>query len=200
MAILDTLQAQLGEDSIRRISQQVGADPEKTATAVSGALPLLVSALARNTQQGEGGAQSLLGALDRDHDGSILNDVLGFLGQGDTSPGEGILRHVLGSRRPGAEQALGKMSGLDAGKIAQILALLAPLVMGALGRERKKRDLGTGGLADLLGQEKKRAEEVEPEGMGILGKLLDSDRDGQVGDDLTRIGMGLLNNFLGGRR
>ena len=34
----------------------------------------------------------------------------------------------------------------------------------------------------------------------MLGQLLDSNNDGSVGDDLARIGMGMLGNFLGGRR
>jgi hypothetical protein len=36
--------------------------------------------------------------------------------------------------------------------------------------------------------------------MGLVGQLLDSDGDGQVADDLAKIGVGLLGKFLGGKR
>jgi hypothetical protein len=200
MSLLDQLTQQLDGDAIRQISQQVGADEGAVSKAVSGGLPLLVSALARNSSD-QGGASALLGALDRDHDGSVLDDVMGFLGGGGaSSAGAPILKHVLGgNRQAGAETAIGKMSGLDGQKVSQILAMLAPMVLGALGRQRRQQGLDAGGLADLLGSEHRRAEKKAPEAMGLVGQLLDSDGDGQVADDLARLGTGLLGKFLGGR-
>lgn len=200
MSLLDQLTQQLDGDAIRQISRQVGADEGAVSKAVSGGLPMLVSALARNTAD-QGGAASLLGALDRDHDGSVLDDVMGYLGGGGgASAGAGILKHVLGgNRQAGAESAIGQMSGLDGQKVSQILAILAPMVLGALGRQRQQKNLDAGGLADLLGQEHRRAEKKAPEAMGLVGQLLDSDGDGQVADDLARLGAGMLGKFLGGR-
>lgn len=200
MSLLDQLTQHLDGDAIRQISRQVGADEGAVSKAVSGGLPMLVSALARNSAD-EGGAASLLGALDRDHDGSVLDDVMGYLGGGGgASAGAGILKHVLGgNRQAGAESAIGQMSGLDGQKVSQILAILAPMVLGALGRQRQQKNLDAGGLADLLGQEHRRAEKKAPEAMGLVGQLLDSDGDGQVADDLARLGAGMLGKFLGGR-
>ncbi len=201
MSLLDVLTQQLGGDAIQQISRQVGANDEATSKAVSGAIPLLVAALAKNSSD-PGGAQSLVGALDRDHDGSILDDLGGFLGNGNAAvaSGDGILKHVLGGRRQGAEAALGQMSGLDQQKIGQILAMLAPIVLGAVGRQRRQGDLGPGQIGDMLGGERRRAEQLEPGAMGMLGSLLDADGDGDVKDDLARIGMGMLGKMLGGRR
>jgi len=200
MSLLDQLTQQLDGDAIRQISQQVGADEGAVSKAVSSGLPLLVSALARNSSD-QGGASALLGALDRDHDGSVLDDVMGFLGGGGaSSAGAPILKHVLGgNRQAGAETAIGKMSGLDGQTVSQILAMLAPMVLGALGRQRQQKGLDAGGLADLLGTEHRRAEKKAPEAMGLVGQLLDSDGDGQIADDLARLGTGLLGKFLGGR-
>lgn len=200
MSLLDQLTQQLGGDAIRQISRQVGADEGAVSKAVSGGLPLLVSALARNSSH-ESGASALLGALDRDHDGSVLDDVMGYLGGGAAaSGGADILKHVLpGNKQAGAQSAIGKMSGLDGGQVSQILALLAPMVLGALGRQRQQQNLDAGGLADLLGAEHSRAHKKAPEAMGMLGQLLDSDGDGQVADDLARLGAGMLGKFLGGR-
>ena len=54
------------------LAKQLGADTGATRNAVSTALPALVGALARNSQR-PGGAESLGRALERDHDGSVLD-------------------------------------------------------------------------------------------------------------------------------
>lgn len=196
MSLLDLLGQQLGGSAVESISQQVGADQDATAKAVSAALPMLVSALAKNSAN-EGGAASLLGALDRDHDGSILDDVGGFLGQGgNSSMGGAILGHMLGGRQSNAESAIGKASGLDAGQVSQIMAMLAPLVMGALSKKKQEGGLDAGGLASMLNQEKARVEADEPDAMGMVGRLLDADGDGDVSDDIMKLGGSLLGRMF----
>lgn len=197
-SILDILGQQLGGDAIGQLSRTIGADPAATSKAVSGALPLLLGALARNAASPQG-AQSLASALERDHDGSLLDNLSGFLGQGSTGVGDGILRHVLGERRGPAEVGLSQMSGLDTSSISQLLALLAPMVMGALGKTQRQQGLNVGSLAGLLKQEQTQAQQTAPSGMGgMLSALLDQDGDGQIGDDVARMGAGLLGKWLKG--
>mgnify|MGYP003563717066 CR=1 FL=1 len=193
--ILDLLTSQMNADSINQMARQVGASPDAVGTAVSGALPALVGALSRNAAEPQG-AMALAGALDRDHDGSILDNIGGFLGAGDTSPGAAILGHVLGGRQGNVERGLASKSGLDAGQITQILAMLAPLVMGALGRQKQQGGLDLGGLTDMLSGQRRRMEKDQGMG-GLLGSLLDSDGDGDSMDDLAKIGGGLLGKILG---
>src|SRR5215471_13703239 len=94
MNLQQVLGSALNEDTIKQMSQNLGADQQTTSNAVQAALPMLIGAMAHKSSTEEG-ASSLLGALDRDHDGSILNDVAGFLGGGNTGSGEGILGHIL---------------------------------------------------------------------------------------------------------
>ncbi|MEM8997322.1 MAG: DUF937 domain-containing protein, partial [Acidobacteriota bacterium] len=145
MSVLELLSKQLDSNAISTMSRQLGADEQSTAQAVNAALPMLVGALAKNTQQ-QGGAQALLGALDRDHDGSVLDDVAGFLGGasggGGGGMGQAILGHILGGRQNGAEQAIGQASGLNASSTNQLLGMLAPLVMGALSKQKQQGGLG----------------------------------------------------------
>ncbi len=198
-SILDLVQQQLGGDTVRQLSHQLGADQGATAKAVSGALPMLLGALAKNAST-RGGAEALTGALARDHDGSVLDHVAGFLGQGSTGTGDGILRHVLGERRGSMAGALGRMSGLDSASAGRLLAMVAPLVLGALGQARKRGNLSASGVADLLAGERRQVERAAPEAMGLFGQILDADGDGQVLDDLAGHGASLLSSFLGGRR
>jgi hypothetical protein len=183
MAILDVLQQQLGGNAVQQISRQLGTDHGTTETAIQAALPMLVGAIARNAQQ-PAQAGALANALSRDHDGSILDNVAGYLGQGSTGTGDGILGHVLGPNRQAVATGLGQVSGLDPAKAGMLLSLLAPLVMGALGKAQRNGNLDPGGLAGMLGAERQRADAAAPGVMGMLGRFLDRDGDGSVMDDI----------------
>jgi hypothetical protein len=195
--LMDQLDSGGGVDAI---SRQLGAGRDQTSQAVAGALPALLAGLGKNSSEPTG-ASALLGALERDHDGSVLDDVAGFLGQGaGGGAGAGILRHVFGGRQGAVESAIGSLSGLDSGKAGQLLTMLAPLVMGMLGKTQRERGLDAGGLTDLLGQERRVAEQRSPQAVDMLGRLLDSDGDGDMMDDIAKIGGGLLGGLFGGKR
>jgi hypothetical protein len=181
------------------LAQQLGTDDQTAEKAAQAALPALFGALARNSQQGAG-ADELLGALQRDHDGSVLDDLPGLLGQGGASQGgDAILGHMLGGRRGAIEGELSKETGLDGGSIAQLLVTLAPMVMGALGRAQRDRGFDSGGLAAELGREQKQVESSMGDAFGGLGRILDMDGDGRIDPHVKSIGAKLLGKLFGGR-
>jgi hypothetical protein len=202
MDLLQLLQSQIGGDVLKQLSGQVGANEEQTGAAVNGAFSALLNGLSKNIQTPEG-ASGLLGALDRDHDGSILNDLTGFLsGSAQSSNasslnGAGILNHVLGNSQGNIIETIAKMSGLDSSKSGQILTMLAPILMGALGKIKQaqpQQQTAGGGLLDLITKTQQSHNQQSQAG-GIFEKLLDKDGDGQVMDDLLSMG---AKSLLGG--
>ncbi|MFQ3581562.1 MAG: DUF937 domain-containing protein [Chloracidobacterium sp.] len=186
--LIGGLLQQLAGPALSRLSQTIGADEAATSKAVAVAVPLLVGALARNTVQPEG-AQALHQAVVKDHDGSILDDVVGFLGGGQAGSGAGILRHVLGEQRPAVEQNLAQAAGLAPTAAGQMLELLAPVVMGWIGLTQRQQGLDASGVANLLsGQAKATPGNV----LGALNTLLDADKDGSALDDVARFAMGFF--------
>ncbi len=177
------------------ISRQLGADEAKTGAAVAAALPLLLGALQRNASREEGAA-ALLGALERDHDGSALDDVAGLVKDPAAGNGDGILKHVFGARRSAVEQGIGASSGLDAGQAGTLLTMLAPMVMGALGKTRRERGLDAGGVSQLLAGERQSAEAAAPQLSGLAAQLLDQEGDGIGLDDVAQIGKSFLGRML----
>lgn len=221
--IFDMLTKQLGGSMMEQLSGQIGADKQTTEQAVAAALPVLLGGLARNANSSPEGAASLAHALERDHDGSLLDVVGGLLGGSGSDgggglgsligaagalfggkkatpkalDGAGILGHILGQRQGAVEQGVSKASGLDLSKVAKLLPILAPIVMGALGRMKKENDLDAGGLASALNDERTRIEAKAPGLAGGLVNLLDSDDDGQIMDDLVKLGgSGLLGKLF----
>jgi hypothetical protein len=192
MTLLELLQQQVGGQAVDQISQRLGADRGTTSNAIDAALPLLLSAIARNASNPDQ-AQSLERAVSQDHDGSILNDVPGFINRAESGPGAGILNHVLGGRQQVVQNGLSQATGLDTGKTAQLLMMLAPLVMGALGKAKQERNLDAGGLSGLLAGEHEQLKEQAPGVMGALGRLLDQNQDGSMMDDVA----GMLGKAFG---
>lgn len=192
----------LGGNTVPQIARQIGADERQTSSAIDAALPILLGALDRNTDQ-PGGADALFGALTRDHDGSVLDDLSGFLGGSlsgsKATAGSAILGHILGGKQRSVETGLGRASGLDMATIAKLLPILAPIVMGALGKLSRQKGLDAGGVSGYLTGERERAQQSLPDGMAVLGKLLDSNNDGEVIDDIVKLGNGLLGSFLAKR-
>lgn len=193
MSLLEMIQGQLSPDAVQQIGRRIGAEPTQTNQAISAALPLLVAAMARNASD-PAQAQGLARALDEDHDGGLLDNLSGYLGapQGRAADGNGILKHVLGGRRGAVEQQLGRGTGLGAGQMAQLLPLLAPLVMAALAKAKRQRGLDAGGLAGVLGGEQAEIQQRAPGLMGTLSGLLDRDGDGSAMDDIGGMLSGAL--------
>lgn len=73
-SLQDLLGQDRGNEAVRQISQQVGADPSAVSYAIQVALPTLVNGLANNASA-PGGAQSLNNALEQDHNGSAVDDI-----------------------------------------------------------------------------------------------------------------------------
>jgi hypothetical protein len=190
---------QLGGDSAVQIGRRVGIREDAARQVLPDVLGVLTGALARNSSRSEG-AQALATALDKDHDGSVLDNLTDFIDNYQQGPGEGILRHVLGSRRPEIEQNLSRNSGLDAAAIGKLLTLIAPLLMGALGRSKRQAGLDVDALSGLLGAERQQAVRAAPTSADLLTQLLDADGDGQIADDVGKIGMGLLSKLFRRRR
>lgn len=200
-SIFDLITSQLGSSQLGQIQNHLGLDEGAAKKAVPAAVGTLLGALAKNSQS-TSGAEALLGALTRDHDGSILDNLGGLLGgsQG-VSAGESILKHVLGGRRSAVENGLGQSLGMNQSQVGQLLAMLAPIIMGALGKARTKQGFDAGSLARTLSQERGNLQQKMPSGLGGLGGLFDADGDGEVLDDIAKqVGGSLLKRLFGGRR
>ena len=189
---------QLGGGGVNEIGRSLGLSGGDVTNVLAGAVPAIMAGLTRNGAS-SAGAGSLLGALDRDHDGSILDDVVGYLaGGGDQKGGAGILGHVLGGRQGGIEQAVSSSSGVDMASVGKIMAMVAPLILGALGKAKRQQGLDASGLSSMLGQQEQSARQVSPGAVDLFSRMLDSDGDGDSMDDIVKMGSGLLGSLFKG--
>ncbi len=192
----DLLGQQQCADVVNQMSQQVNAEPSLVNTAIQMALPALINGLANNAATPQG-AESLDQALTNDHDGSLLDNLGGIagmiLGGGQSSPSVnagGILGHILGGSQGNVTQQISNQSGLNMGQVAQILMILAPIVMAYLGKQKQQNNLDAGGLSDLLTGQQQQIQQA-PQG-GFLEQMLDRDGDGSTLDDIASMAFNYL--------
>ncbi len=211
MTMMDILLEQMGGSAGGQIAQQLGVDERTADQAIRVALPMLVTALSRNADAPDG-ATSLHDALARDHDGGLLDDLVGYVAQGgDLQDGTAILGHVLGGRR--AQQAtvdeVSQHTGVDASLLSRLLPLLAPIVLAYLGRQQRQQGFDPGALTGYLNEQETRIQELplpraetappaRPSG-GLTG-MLDQDGDGSLAGEATKVGMSILERLLKGNR
>ena len=202
MDLMSLLKDQLTPEILGQLSQQTGAAPAQTATAAEGIFSTLIGGLAKNAAGG--GAEGILGALDRDHDGSILNDIMGLIsgggGSGAAANGAGILGHILGGQQQGAAQVISQASGVQQSGVADMMIKLAPMVMGVLAQQKQQQGAGfdANGLANMLSGAV-QTQNSNPL-MQLATQFLDKDRDGSVVDDLMgMVGSRLLGGMFGNK-
>ncbi len=203
--LMELFEQHMGGDMLQQIGSQFGInDPQKTQVATKGAFSVLMGALTKNASQGKG-ASILSSVLDRDHDGSILDDIAGYISGNSnvanpkTVDGAGILSHLLGDNSDSIFGQVASIAGIDKNSSAGLLAKLAPIAMGMLGKVKKEQNLDENGLQNIL---KKTVEPVKNDSMlgGLLTSFLDKDGDGSVIDDVGRMGFKAIFKGIFGRK
>ena len=174
------------KDVVNKISKQVGAKPEQIKQLTELALPTLLQAMNKNSQTKDG-AKSLLKAMDQHQDDEVT-DLNQFFNTVDKQDGAKILGHLLGQKELKVEQGLAAKTGMDLSQVSGLLTMLAPLLLGQLGKQKKQQSgFGVDDLMGMLGGSK-GSKDV----MGMVSGLLDSDGDGDIMDDVSK----LLGGFL----
>lgn len=198
------LSSVLNENTVAQIGEQLGVDQNQAGNAIQLALPALLGALNKNAQS-EDGAQGIMNALNKDHDGGILDMLPQFLGNASQGPGAAILGHILGAKQPQMEQQIGQHSGLNPAMVGKLLTILAPILMGALGKSQQQAPQqqsggGLGNLISILGgatqQHQQQAQQNNNPLMQILGNVLDRDGDGNIQNEAMNIGKSILGNLF----
>ncbi len=227
-SILDAVVGAIDQNTIHAAARQLGTSPQQAQGAIEAALPLLIGGLGRNASTAQGAQAlhralerdhansdpmavlgQMLGGLGggASGGGGGLGDLLGGLLGGNTGGGGGgldlgagaaILGHLFGDRQTRVQQGLGAASGLNMQQSAQLLQMLAPLVMSVLGNQTRQRGLDAGGLSQVLGHDMQRMQS-HGAASGLLGAVLDRDGDGDVDFADLAQGANLLGTLFGRR-
>lgn len=149
MSLLDLITGGTGNQVAEQAENKFGIQKNQVIALLAVAAPLVISYL-RNKAKDDKEAEALNNALDRDHDGSILDNPQ----QAEARQQEGgsILDHIFGGQKAQVENSLSQQTGISMDKIGPMLAMLAPVIMGYIGKQKQANNVTSGGgLGDLLG-------------------------------------------------
>lgn len=194
MSLIDLITGNAGNQVASEAENKFGITKNQVIALLAVAAPLVISYLKKKSQENSEEADALNNALDKDHDGSILNDPSQAAAR--QQEGGSILDHIFGGQKATVENQLSQNTGISMDKIGPIMAMLAPLIMGYIGKQKQSSGVTSGGgLGDLLGgilggaQSQAQAEPSNPLN-DILGNVLG-------GGSKANAGSNPLNDILG---
>lgn len=165
--LLSVVMQFLPADTIQKIASYLGLDRSVAQKAINGAIPALLSSVAKVTATPTGTRQ--LSGLLREQTGSIdsLERLIGGSGQSNLAEtGSSILSGLLGGGTLDAlGQSIGKFAGIGNSSGKSIVAMLGPMVLGALAQYQRSTGLDANGFATLLDSQKEQFAAAIPSGL-----------------------------------
>jgi hypothetical protein len=173
MNILDLINGGNGA-ALQQLTSQFGLSPEQSQAALGALLPMVTAGLQR--EAATKGEASLATVLASGRHEAYLDQPETLANPATTTDGNAILGHIFGSKDVSRQVAASaaQKTGIDPAILKKMLPIIASLAMAALARQSK-----TGSAAGPAAPAQK------PGLGGLLGGLLDRDRDGSVMDDLA---------------
>lgn len=191
--LLDGFLGNLLQDQVSEgLANTLGLEKSQTQSALSSAVPILIQAMSNNAST-EKGEQSLQNAL-KNKDTGLLDNLTGYLSNPDKADGTKIIDHILGGKRSTVERYIGQDSGLSSGSVNQLLSSVAPLLLSTLAGQQGSSS-GIGSLLSGLTGEMKRSSQTS-QSQNVIEKLLDQNNDGNIADDVAKIGMSFLGKLF----
>lgn len=194
MSLLDLITGNTGNQVAEQAENKFGISKGQIIALLAVAAPLIISYL-RNKSQDANEAEALNNALDKDHDGSILNNPTSAVER--EAEGNSILDHIFGGEKATVENQLSQNTGISMDKIGPILAMLAPIIMGYIGQQKQANGVNAGGLGDLLGGILGGAQQQTQQSNDPLSSILGSVLGGATQQSGGGLG-DLLGSVLGG--
>ena len=162
----------LTPDLIAKIASALGLDRSLVGKAVTALMPSLLGSFA-NVASTQDGARKLASAVSQQSpnilDSLRLNDLVARASRRSINGGMSTLSSLLGSSAvPALAGAVGKFAGIGQGPSSSLIGMLAPAVLGLLGKQQAAQGLDASGLAQLLASQKSNISAALPAGFSNL--------------------------------
>lgn len=173
--LLEQLIKEFSGDKTGKIAQALGESSPVVEKALPAALAALVGALASKgaspsgaaqvlelVQSGGFGAETFPGMAQMHRGSEAVKDLM--------DRGKSLVATLLGDEAGDVSSWLASLSGLGKDRARSLLALLAPLVMGMVGKQVENEHLNAEGLMGLLAGQASHLQQAAPAGLaGLLG-------------------------------
>lgn len=165
--LLDMIGQQLNGSNLQTISKQLGLDASTTQEAIAHSLPSLLSGMSQHASSSPQAAQDLHNAISQ-----VANNANQTTNPSQAQPVQATLPSGLMQKITSNQATIDQIaanSGLPASQIQQLLPMLAPMVMGAMGQAKQQQGLNPSSLTQMLKDtESHIAQNVSPKAQKVL--------------------------------
>jgi hypothetical protein len=163
--IVSLIMQYLTPDMIGRIANALGLDRNTAQTSISASIPALLAAFSGAAMQ-PGGAQRLADAANQQ--AGTLDSLANMTSRQDGFADKGS--HMLASLLGGGQQnmltsAISNFAGIGQGASGSLLGMLAPIVMGVIGKQLGSGGVDSSSVANLLAGQKDNIAAALPSGL-----------------------------------
>ena len=171
--LIDLFKSTLSDVLVKQSSALLDESAESTSSAIDKIFPALLNALLIKGST-EAGAKDLLSFISTNKvDEKLHDDVPALLSNAAeteklSADGADILKYLLGDKLSYMVDWVASGNGLKTSSASSLLKLVAPLVMGAVARAVKDKNLNAAGLKDLLQSQSSFVAESSPAAIAEL--------------------------------
>ena len=174
--LLKMLQDSMGSAVVDQASKFLGESSANTSSGISALLPALLGGVIGKGST-ESGASGILDMITKgNHDGGIMDSIGSMFGGGSSTSnlmnaGSLLTSSLFGGSKLGSVlDVVTSATGMRRSSSSSLMNLLAPVVMGMIGKQVKSGGLNASGLMNMLMGQKEHVASALPAGMGsILG-------------------------------
>lgn len=186
MDLQQLITQQLKDSALDKVSEASGADSDTASSIVQQMIPIFLENL-KNNAKDSNEADKIEQAIDQDHNGSILEDIVGSIGN-DSSvlDGSKILGHVFGDKLGKVQGEISKKTGAQSDVTSTVMSVLAPVILGNIGKVKSDRGMDITTVLDYFntGKSSNKKSGIN----SVLTDLVDQNNDGSIIDDVVKIG------------
>jgi len=170
--LIQSVMGALSPDLTSKLAGALGESPSAVSSGLGAAAPALLAGAVQRSSTPEGAASLVNLVKQTNAEGNPLDGV-GALAADDgaraslINRGQGLVGHLLGGEAAAATDAVAAHSGLSAGSASTLMAMAAPMVMGAIGRAAGPSPTA-GGVQTLLQDQRSGILGALPSGLGSV--------------------------------
>jgi hypothetical protein len=170
--LVDLVMSYITPDVVSKAASFVGESGPATQKAVAGIIPTQIAALA-NLASTSGGLEQIGRMLDSGTSAGVLTNLGSLFGGGAQTQdavrtGQGMIESLFGGKLGSVTDLIARSAGLRAASVTSLMALIGPLILAVLGRQRAAAGGSLAGLASLLGDQKSFLSGLLPAGLASM--------------------------------
>ena len=179
MNLFEELREVLVGEVASKAANILGEKEEKVKTALEGLIPTVVGGLMKRSAN-EAGATTLMNVVKKgNHDGSIIEKLDDLLKNkesfaGLVEKGNSVVSMLLPDKKSSIATMISQFAGVRNSTATALLSVVAPIVVGKLGKLVALQGLDKNGLANIILDQKsilldETPEDLQPKMIDVLG-------------------------------